>query len=436
MKRNLLIVFLLSYSSLFSLENKIESLSKSDTSSYAWKKVSPIDTSGKPIYDLFFFNKDEGWVTGVTVWGGGFGGLGLGHTTDGGATWDTTVIPWIYGNFITFATQEIGILGNGYNLITNDSGKTWNKVFVDPAGFNRAAFANEYIGWVVGGYGTIVKITDAGKKWFYQRSDVIDTNGGFIGLSVIDSLNIYLCSQIQLIYSSDGGDTWKNIPIPEQYVSRFGDAKFIDKNYGWLCGQFRTVIRTTDGGATWEDKSPPVYWDAIRSIDALDKNYALIATSAGAIVRTYDGGETWVEELPANTYTNLLHRVQIIDGQVAYAVGNDGAILKKNKGSYTTVEEADIEITGYSLLQNYPNPFNPTTTISYTLPTDGIVTVKVFDMLGREVRTLVNGYNGIGYKEITWDGKDKSGNEVSSGIYFYNIRFQNNSITKKMLLVR
>ncbi len=85
---------------------------------------------------------------------------------------------------------------------------------------------------------------------------------------------------------------------------------------------------------------------------------------------------------------------------------------------------------------NYPNPFNPTTTISYTLPTDGRVTIKVFDMLGREVKTLVNDYKNAGGYSTMWDSKDSFGNEVSSGIYFYNIKFMDNSITKKMVLVR
>jgi len=85
---------------------------------------------------------------------------------------------------------------------------------------------------------------------------------------------------------------------------------------------------------------------------------------------------------------------------------------------------------------SYPNPFNPTTTISYTLPSDGRVTIKVFDMLGREVKTLVNDYKNAGGYSTIWDSKDSFGNEVSSGIYFYNIKFMDNSITKKMVLVR
>ncbi len=94
------------------------------------------------------------------------------------------------------------------------------------------------------------------------------------------------------------------------------------------------------------------------------------------------------------------------------------------------VKSNNLEVT------SYPNPFNPTTTISYTLPTDDIVTVKVFDMLGREVRTLVSDYKNAGSYNVIWDSKDSFGSEVASGIYFYNIKFRDNSITKKMVLVR
>ncbi len=85
---------------------------------------------------------------------------------------------------------------------------------------------------------------------------------------------------------------------------------------------------------------------------------------------------------------------------------------------------------------SYPNPFNPTTTIQFGIPTEGNVTIKVFDIMGREVATLVNQNKQAGTYNVTWDSKDNFGNEVSSGIYFYNIRFKDQSFSKKMVLVR
>jgi len=117
------------------------------------------------------------------------------------------------------------------------------------------------------------------------------------------------------------------------------------------------------------------------------------------------------------------------------ATNQQRTLIAIRDSTSTDVSESQ-KVTNYKLEQSYPNPFNPTTTISYTLPTDGIVTVKVFDMLGREVRTLVSDYKNAGSYNVIWDSKDSFGSEVSSGIYFYNIKFLDNSITKKMLMMK
>ncbi len=71
----------------------------------------------------------------------------------------------------------------------------------------------------------------------------------------------------------------------------------------------------------------------------------------------------------------------------------------------------------YSLAQNFPNPFNPSTTIEYALPKESYVTLKVYNVLGQEVRTLVNRPQSAGYKTVQWDGKNESGETVAGGIY-------------------
>jgi hypothetical protein len=96
----------------------------------------------------------------------------------------------------------------------------------------------------------------------------------------------------------------------------------------------------------------------------------------------------------------------------------------------------------YALRENYPNPFNPVTTIRYELPEDSFTELRIYDIMGREIRTLVNGNEAVGYKNILWDGKDSSGNPVSSGMYIYhfsatsrksNLQF---SQTRKMILMK
>jgi hypothetical protein len=92
------------------------------------------------------------------------------------------------------------------------------------------------------------------------------------------------------------------------------------------------------------------------------------------------------------------------------------------------------------LEQNYPNPFNPGTTIRFTLPEPASVTVKVFDLLGREVRMLVNGNLSAGVQFTFWDGVDKDGAPSASGVYFARLEVRTHegpsSLIVKMMLVR
>lgn len=90
----------------------------------------------------------------------------------------------------------------------------------------------------------------------------------------------------------------------------------------------------------------------------------------------------------------------------------------------------------FALGQNFPNPFNPTTTIRYDLPLQSHVRLSVYNMLGQEVRTLVNGTREAGFHQITWDGRNEAGHAVASGIYIYRIRADRFVNTRKMLLIK
>jgi subtilisin family serine protease len=90
----------------------------------------------------------------------------------------------------------------------------------------------------------------------------------------------------------------------------------------------------------------------------------------------------------------------------------------------------------YALGQNYPNPFNPTTRISYTIAERGLVSIDVFDILGRQVSTLVNEVQPAGSYEITWNGRNTGNLPVTSGVYFYRLRSGNFTKTNKMVLLK
>lgn len=88
-------------------------------------------------------------------------------------------------------------------------------------------------------------------------------------------------------------------------------------------------------------------------------------------------------------------------------------------------------VTNYALNQNYPNPFNPTTTINYQLPANGHVMLKVYDVLGREIRTLVDEEKSAGRYSVEFDAS-----KFSSGIYFYTIRAGDYNAVRKMVVMK
>ena len=90
----------------------------------------------------------------------------------------------------------------------------------------------------------------------------------------------------------------------------------------------------------------------------------------------------------------------------------------------------------FGLDQNYPNPFNPTTDISFSLPTPANVSLRVYNLLGQEVATVVNGDLSAGVHTVTWDGSNDGGAQVSSGIYFYRLVAGDEIATRKMMLLK
>jgi hypothetical protein len=101
----------------------------------------------------------------------------------------------------------------------------------------------------------------------------------------------------------------------------------------------------------------------------------------------------------------------------------------------TSLEETSIP-EKFSLNQNYPNPFNPETIISFDLPEKGSAKLTIYNILGSEIRSLINSEFDKGTFSVTWNGKDNHGKDVASGVYIYKLEFGNTSLTKKMNLIR
>ncbi|MCX8009852.1 MAG: T9SS type A sorting domain-containing protein, partial [Ignavibacteria bacterium] len=113
------------------------------------------------------------------------------------------------------------------------------------------------------------------------------------------------------------------------------------------------------------------------------------------------------------------------------------ALLKASLGSLTGVMPSDQEIPkAFDLSQNYPNPFNPNTEIKFSLPKAEKVRLNIYNIAGELVQTLANGDLAPGNYKVTWDGKDKNGSSVASGVYIYRLESKSFTSTKKMVLMK
>ena len=160
---------------------------------------------------------------------------------------------------------------------------------------------------------------------------------------------------------------------------------------------------------------------AIKTIDMSGVTYPLIVRAEGMDIRLMDE-------------SGKIVNVNLKDGE---DVVIDNSTINK------LMVSGELVPTVYSLEQNYPNPFNPTTTFRYGLPEVSYVTMKVYDILGQEIKTLVNEEQSAGYKSVMWDSRNEYGSQVASGVYLYRIdakAVRNTSVSfiavKKMILLK
>ncbi len=140
----------------------------------------------------------------------------------------------------------------------------------------------------------------------------------------------------------------------------------------------------------------------------------------------------------------LNHIENINDAQDTYTIASAWGSINPNfyhmwnydaNMGYVAIDEV-VAPEALSLSQNYPNPFNPTTSINYVLPEATSVELTVFNALGQEVRTLKAGHYNAGSYSVNWDGLDNTGNMISSGLYIYTLTAGDQSISKKMLMLK
>jgi hypothetical protein len=115
--------------------------------------------------------------------------------------------------------------------------------------------------------------------------------------------------------------------------------------------------------------------------------------------------------------------------------GYDPVYITPSELNFIKKNEDHIPTDG-QMIKNYPNPFKSATTIQFDIPNQGQVNLIVYDLSGNHVKTLVNETRNAGNYSIDWDGKDESGNKMSTGTYYYVLKIEDQQVSKKMILIK
>jgi hypothetical protein len=162
----------------------------------------------------------------------------------------------------------------------------------------------------------------------------------------------------------------------------------------------------------------------------------------------YRSTESDFEPDSMDTYTYATSDTSFIDSDVEvgaayyYSIsafdysGNESKFSTQVGNVYLAIDDALLIPSHFTLHSNHPNPFNPITTLRYDLPSDALVTLSIYDMLGREITQLVNTTQQAGFKSVQWDATASMGRPVSAGVYLYRIQAGEFVQTKKMVLLK
>lgn len=358
----------------------------------------------------------------------------------------------------------------GTILKTITGGANWFSVNSDTSfTCNEMVFLNSTTGIIVGSLGTILRTTNEGINWIKQTPITtkylfgVNYNGSFVMVSGESGT---------ILRSSTAGINWEVLPslLPNHLM----DVSIPDINKIYVSG-WGALMTSTNQGTNWNilhsciSKNCLFYYK-MQFFNILTGYFAGYYSGPGPYVfrKTINGGNNFanIGGLQSATdfhFTDMNNGIRIIDNVIsrttngglnwayysasigsnfndvymsdlnyATVVGAGGRIMRTSTGGLTFINPINVNVPDRnSLLQNYPNPFNPATTLEFSIIKTGFVTLKIFDLNGREVESLVNENLNSGYYNIQWNAEN-----YPSGIYFYKLETENFSETKRMILVK
>jgi photosystem II stability/assembly factor-like uncharacterized protein len=393
--------------------------------------------SGLSFYSIFMIDDSNGFVVGSKIYG----------TTNGGEDWSN--VPESYPDLysVWFPVPAIGLAvgSNGLIIKSTDSGGSW---LTSSSGTSRSLwsvfFRDANTGWAAGGHYTfgnvILKTTDQGETWAEKPCPESD---GLLRDIYFASDNVgwavgYKADGSIIVKSTNGGENWQvlNSGVVD---CRLETVFFLNENLGWVGGlrdYFGSpkvvILKTTNGGDTWISQISNKLGN-IHSIRMCDENIGWAAglgdisgNQYGLNYETTDGGNSWIHRTAFDDIT--MNSIFFLNPTTGW--GNSLASVYKYQTT-TDVNENTSFPKHHSLSQNYPNPFNPNTVIKYQIPELSFATLKVYDLLGSEITTLVSKEKPAGGYEVEFNAT-----RLPSGIYFYQLRAGSFVETKKMVLLR
>ena len=324
-----------------------------------------------------------------------------------------------------FGDKSIPLGQDGIIKKTTDGGNSWiTQTLGETSLIFKGYFWNANTGYVDGKYGKNFKTTDGGNTWilkspnsFWWFEDIhfINQNTGFgVEKSIYET--------------TDGGDSW--FVNFQSGIVWYYCLHFLNDLTGYASGDGK-VTKTTNGGTNWFIVCESLTgWNDVRSIYFTNSNTGFMSSSTNHLLKTTNAGANWFEQIltPSGLCTYSLF---FLNENTGFVGCNNGIILKTTNGGVSVNPVSTTVSDKYSLSQNYPNPFNPTTNIKFSIPKSDNVTLKVFNILGKEIATLVNEKLQAGSYEVKFDGTNQP-----SGVYYYKIVSGDYSEVRKMVLIK